>query len=124
MEVSVHLCVSLEIARRDKAGLREAEMLMWTKVWSTVCICVTVCVCAGFVSPFAGSVCLAVCWNALFLVSRRVSFLPRPLWEYMCVLHCMSVCIDVCVVCGHAHPLLFPHHVCRNVCMSCNGEAH
>lgn len=34
MGVRARLSVSLEIAQRDKAGLREAEMLMWTKVCS------------------------------------------------------------------------------------------
>ncbi len=110
MEVSVCLRVSLEIAQKDKAGLREEEMLMWTKVWSTVCICVTVCVCVCvcvFVSVCVQDlslplleVCVWQCVGMLSSLYPGFSFLQRPLWKYVCVLQCMSVCKYVCVVCA------------------------
>lgn len=85
MEVSVHLCVSLEIARRDKAGLREAEMLMWTKVWSTVCICVTVCVCAQDLSPPLLEVCVWQCVGMLSSLYPGVSHFSRDHFGNICV---------------------------------------
>lgn len=39
------MCVCLEIAQKEEAGLGEAEMLMQTK--ASLCVRVSVCLCVG-----------------------------------------------------------------------------
>lgn len=128
MGVRARLSVSLEIAQRDKAGLREAEMLMWTKVCSLCNVYESLYFMQGLSSlrwkyVFAGVQELFLLrYPDMFLVSRDHF---ENMSSLLCV--CLCVCARVCVcvwerVRGTMINAPLPHHVYWNACMPCNNK--